>query len=154
MIKVCLFETFNFKGFKNLHFCQKRSLNSFSPTGRLTKWAKFDFLSFSSFRDFTKRAAHILSFWIFEALNCKRPYFCQKMSLSSFSPNIFQFLSILDEFCGADIINGTSKCKTFVDKCCKQQSLGGLYLCRKAKLFPVSLHFRRNLWCRHHQWNI
>ena len=66
----------------------------------------------------------------------------------------FQFLSISEEICGIYIINGTSKCKTFVEKCCKQQSLSGLYLRRKTKYFPVSLHFRRNLWCRHHQWNI
>ena len=104
----------SFKTFKIPNFCQKRSLSSFS--------------------------AHILSFWIFQALNFKRPYFCQKMSLSSFSPNIFHFLNILDEFCGADIINGTSKCKTFVDKCCKQQSLSEIYLRGKAKFFPVSLH--------------
>ena len=46
----------------------------------------------------------------------------------------FQFLNISDEIWGVDIINGTSKCrKTFVDKCCKQQSLCGLYLRRKAK---------------------
>ena len=69
-------------------------------------------------------------------------------------PSSFQFLSILEEFCGSDFINGTSKCKTFVDKWCKQQSLGGLYLRRKAKLFPVSQHFRRNLWHLHHHWNI
>ena len=137
MIKFCLFDTFNFKGFKNLHFCQKRSLNSFSPTGRLTKWAKFDFLSFSSFRGFTKRTAHKMSkYCLFEFF---KPWTCHKMSLSSYSPNI---------------INGTFKCKTFDDKWCEQQSEGELYLGRKAKYFPVSQHFRRNLWCRHHQWNI
>eukprot|EP00493_Phyllostaurus_siculus_P009265 UN09380 len=40
----------------------------------------------------------------------------------------FKFSNILEENCGADIINGTFKCKTFVDKCCKRRSFEWLIL--------------------------
>ena len=63
------FSSFCFKAFKSLPFCQKRSLGSFSPSGRLTKWAKFAFLSF----------------WTFKAF--KITHFCQNRHLSRFSPS-------------------------------------------------------------------
>ena len=65
----------------------------------------------------------------------------------------FKFCSILEENCGADINDRTFKCKTFVDKCCKNLILSGLYFLTKAKFFQVSQHFRRKLWCRHQLWS-
>ena len=55
-------------------------------------------------------------------------------------PSSFKLISILEENCGADIINGTFKCKTFVDKCCKKALLSGLYFPTKVKFFQVSQH--------------
>ena len=42
-----VFQASDFRAFKSLHFCQKMSLSIFSPSGRLTKWAKFSFSSSS-----------------------------------------------------------------------------------------------------------
>ena len=41
------------------------------------------------------------------------------LSYKSLKPLSFKRFSILEENCGADINNGRFKCKTFVDKCCK-----------------------------------
>ena len=46
-------------------------------------------------------------------------------------PSSSKFLSILEENCGADIINGTFKCKTFADKCCKKSLLSALGAVKK-----------------------
>ena len=61
----------------------------------------------------------------------------------------FKRFSILEENCGADIKNGAFKCNIFVDKCYKKRWLSGSYFPTKAKIFQVSQHFRRKLWCRH-----
>ena len=52
-----------------VHTFVKTILSTFSPSGQLTKWAKFVFSSFSNFRAF------------------KTLQFCQKMSLSTFPPS-------------------------------------------------------------------
>ena len=65
-------------------------------------------------------------------------------------PCSFKFFSILEENCGADIINGTFNCETFVHKWCKKLPLSKLYLPTKALFFQVFQHFRRKLCCRHH----
>ena len=72
--------------------------------------------------------------------------FLQKLSF-------FKFYTILEENCGADIINEAIKCKTFVDNCCKSCLLSGLYFPTKAKFFQVSQHFRRKLCCQHQKWS-
>ena len=41
-----LFQLFKLWAFKSLQFCQKRSMSTFSPSGKLKKWAKFAFSSF------------------------------------------------------------------------------------------------------------
>jgi hypothetical protein len=40
-----LFQLFELWAFKSLQFCQKRSMSTFSPSGKLKKWAKFAFSS-------------------------------------------------------------------------------------------------------------
>ena len=59
-------------------------------------------------------------------------------------PCSFKRFSISEENCGADIINGTFKCKNFVDKCCKKWSLSEYVLLsispfRKKIVVPTSL---------------
>ena len=76
----------SFKTFKIPNFCQKRSLSSFSPSGRLTQWSKFAFLRLSILKvsktfTFVKRGLWIvfhqqgglqneqsLIFWVFQVL--------------------------------------------------------------------------------------
>ena len=55
-------------------------------------------------------------------------------------PCSFKFFSILEENCGADIINGTFNCETFVHKWCKKRPLSKLYLPTKAKSFQSFLN--------------
>merc|ERR1711963_1028465 len=45
-----------------------------------------------------------------------------------------KFYSILEENCGADIINTTFKCKTFVDECCNKSSSEWLILSYKSQV--------------------
>ena len=47
----------------------------------------------------------------------------------------FKCFRILEENCGADIINGTCECKFFVDRWCKKRSSGELYFPAKARSF-------------------
>ena len=54
----------------------------------------------------------------------------------------FKFCSVLEENCGADINNGTLKCKTFVDNCCKKRPLSGSYFPTKGKFFQVSQRYK------------
>ena len=73
-------------------------------------------------------------------------------------PSSFQFLSILEENCGADINNETFKCKTFGDKCCKKLLLGALYFPTKATFFQVIQHsscvFKKIAEnCNNQMWN-
>ncbi len=56
------------------------------------------------------------------------------------NPYSFQFFSILEENCAADIINETFKCKIFVGKCCKKRPLSKSYLPTKAKFFQSFLN--------------
>ena len=49
----------------------------------------------------------------------------------------FKFCSILEENCGADINNGTFKCKTFVEKCCKKRPFEWVILSYKSQLLST-----------------
>ena len=93
---------------------QKMSMSRFTPSGKLTKWAKLTFSSFYSFRAF------------------KSLLFCQTRSMSRFPPS-----GKLTKWAKFD----------FVDKSCKERSLGELYFPTKTKFFQVLQHFRRKLWC-------
>ena len=87
------------------YFCQKRCSGNFSPSGRLTKWAKFAFLSFWSFKTF------------------KISHFCQKRYLSSFSPSgRLTSLNTSKQNCGADINGEAFKCKFFLANAVKHGS--------------------------------
>ena len=64
--------------------------------------------------------------------------------------SFFEFFSIWEENCEADIINGTINCDLFVGKWCKDVSLGQAYLPTKVVFFRVLQHLRRKLCGRHH----
>ena len=119
---------------KKTIFMKKMFLSTFPPGRQLTKWTKFSFSRFL-LTNVAKK-----SFWVGYT-------FLQ-------NPLYFSRFNILEENCGADIKNGTFKCKTFVDKCCKKLSLDGLYFPTKAPFFFKFQHFRRKLWCQHQRWNI
>ena len=62
------------------------------------------------------------------------------------------FYSILEEKCGADINNEAIKCKTLVDNCSKERSLGELYFPTKTKFLQVLQQFRRKWFCPYQTW--
>ena len=101
------------------------------------------FKVFSSFRDVT----HF--FWSKDwkpfCKNCRwfKHTFLKKSSF-------FEFFSIWEENCVADIINRTIKCDLFAGKWCKDVSLGQTYLPTKVVFFQVLQHLRRKLCGRHH----
>ena len=64
--------------------------------------------------------------------------------------SFFEFFSIWEENCEADIINRTINCDLFVAKWCKDVSLGQAYLPTKVVFFRVLQHLRRKLCGRHH----
>ena len=162
----------SFSAFKISYFCQKRCLTSFSPSGKVTKWAQFVFarkifrklflsrsylstkaLFFQVFQHFRRKLCcrhHLLALLLANGVKRSRwvsyTFLQKRCSFKSFS--------ILEENCAAEIISGTFKCKSFVGKCCKKRPLSKLYLPTKALFFQVFQHFRRKLWYGHHSWNI
>ena len=56
-----------------------------------------------------------------------------------------KFYSILEENCGADIINRTFKCKTFVDKCCKKRSFEWFILSYKRQVLSKFSSFEKKI---------
>ena len=101
----------SFSAFKISYFCQKRCLTSFSPSGKLTKWAQFVFAR-----------------KIFRKLSLRSHTFLQKRCS-------FKSFSILEENCAADITDERFKCKSFVGKCCKKRPLSKSYLPTNALFF-------------------
>ena len=64
--------------------------------------------------------------------------------------SFFEFFSIWEENCEADIFNRTVNCDLFVGKWCKDVSLSQAYLPKKVVFFRVLQHLRRKLCGRHH----
>ena len=66
--------------------------------------------------------------------------------------SFLKFLSILEENCAADIINGIFKCYRFVVKCCKKTPLGQACFPVKVVSCEVSPHLKRRLPKRSNMW--
>ena len=98
------------------------------------------FKVFSSFRAVT------YPFWSKDwkpfCKNCRwfKHTFLQKSSF-------FEFFSIWEENCVADIINRTIKCDLFVGTWCKDVSLGQTYLPTKVVFFSSSSAFEKKIVC-------
>ena len=58
----------------------------------------------------------------------------------------FEFFSIWEENCVADIINTTINCDLFLGKWCKDVSLGQAYLPTNVIFFWLLQHLRTNRW--------
>ena len=92
---------------------------------------------------FVKRGAWVVFLQVGSSKN-EQSLFVQEKSLESclWAINTFlrkaaslKFFSILEENCGADILNGTFNCEIFVHKWCKKRPLSKLYLPTKALFF-------------------
>ena len=99
----------------------KKSLSSHHESHESKKWVDQVLIFESFWRTF---ATFFLSWWIHQL----------KKNVS------FMFLSIWKGNCGADIINRTMKCKTFVGKCCKKGRWVDLYFPTKFVFLQVLKH--------------
>ena len=144
--------SFYFSVFKSLQFCQKRSLGSFSPSGRLA------FLSFlvsklSKSLTFVNR-----SVWV---------VFRQASDLQNEQSLRFQVFEIskLSKFIifvkrGAWLVfhqaGGLQNEKNlfFKTNVSKHGRWVSYTFVQKPGSFKRFKHFRRKLWCRHQKWNI
>ena len=68
-------------------------------------------------------------------------------------PSSFKFLSNLEENCGADINNGTIKCKFLLTNVSKNGRWASYTFLQKLRSFKFyCILVRRKLCCRHHYW--
>ena len=110
-------------------------------------WVSYTFLQkLSSFMFYSNLEKIVVSTSLMEQLNvrllltiaAKVVFWVGYTFLQKWSS--FKFLRILEENCGADIINKTFKCKSFVDKCCKTRSFKWVILSYKSQVlssFPA-----------------
>ena len=109
MSKVCLFKFLKLQSFQNPSFLSKDVFEYISTKREVHKMSKVCL--------FKKKVQKTVFGWV----------------ISSYKSHLL--LSVSKQNCGADINDGTFKCKFFVDRCCKTRSLSKLYFPTKVTIF-------------------